>query len=194
MTNDSTTATLWIGRFEDTQSGDPETCPTEAEWRRYVAMVRDEVGPGVEVKEGCQPGVPGCGASAAVCDAEGVEDEDAAEDLVITADEIWETGEWAGLTADAEISVRSVGPSGTVDLVENPGAIDADLTIGGREVEVTLLPAEDGRPRWETWGSCPDHWISHPEILPRDRDERLGLVTRIEDAVNAAAERAGLER
>lgn len=41
--------------------------------------------------------------------------------------------------------------------------LDVDVTVtltGGRVIEgkVTLLPAADGRPRYESWGD-PDHWV-----------------------------------
>ncbi len=41
--------------------------------------------------------------------------------------------------------------------------LDVPVTVtlpDGREVEgeVTLLPAEDGRPTYESWGE-PDHWV-----------------------------------
>lgn len=45
------------------------------------------------------------------------------------------------------------------------GAVDVNVHVtlpDGREVrgEVTLCPAEDGRPVYESWGGGADHWVS----------------------------------
>ena len=88
----------------------------------------------------------------------------------------------------ATVEVTEVGASTVCE--DRPGAVDASLRVGGREVEVTLLPEEGGADRWATWGPSIDMWLSDPSAL--DGCDRGPVIDVIVDAVNAAARRAGL--
>ena len=48
--------------------------------------------------------------------------------------------------------------------VERGVDVDVSVTLDNGETlagHVTLLPAADGRQVYESWGDCPDCWISH---------------------------------
>lgn len=71
--------------------------------------------------------------------------------------------------------------------VEDRTAIDATVRFtDGAEVDVTLLPAEDGRYRWEAWGdvTC---WLSEPDAVHPDEWRELEAI------VHSAAVAAGFE-
>lgn len=88
----------------------------------------------------------------------------------------------------ATVEVTEVGASTVCE--DSAGAIDASVRVGGREVEVTLLPGEGGADRWSTWGSGLDYWLSDPSAL--DGCDREPVINAIVDAVSAAARRADL--
>ena len=82
---------------------------------------------------------------------------------------------------------------------DHPG-VDVDVTVtlpGGRVVEgeVTLCPAEDGRPRYESWGGSVDCWVSDGllselDILRNaegDPDDWRAAIDAIESAASEAA-------
>jgi hypothetical protein len=75
------------------------------------------------------------------------------------------------------------------------GAVDVPVTlqIAGRTVrgEVTLLPADDGRPVFERWGDA-DHWVSGDllrELRELPHHEYRDALTTIEAAASKAAGR-----
>ena len=62
-------------------------------------------------------------------------------------------------------------------------AIDVDLRVGDIDVETTLLPAEDGRGVWESWGQGADNWCSWTDFSRE-------VLTRVEGVAVEAAEAA----
>ena len=61
------------------------------------------------------------------------------------------------MTVTPEIEVVHVGPSTTVPLDEYPGAVDAEVTVGDIEGEVTLVVDHEGR--LNMWGDL-SHWAT----------------------------------
>lgn len=77
--------------------------------------------------------------------------------------------------SDAEISLC---------MEEESGAYDVCVEVGTVEGEVTLMPAEDGRPMYERWGSL-ENWMSSRLVAlvnSMDDYERDELIARIEEA------------
>ena len=81
------------------------------------------------------------------------------------------------------ITITSISSS---DLVDTKGAVDADVTIDGLDVSVTLVPSEC-HGELDTWGDV-SNWLSQPDILPERDLGRAEVIDRIVQAVRAAAE------
>jgi hypothetical protein len=94
------------------------------------------------------------------------------------------------------ITVIRVGPSTCLD--EDSVGIDAELTVNGELVGVTLVPAHSGYRgirSWVRFGDL-DNWLSQPDVADTlsesDRMVRENILLGIELAVESAALRAGL--
>ena len=91
-------------------------------------------------------------------------------------------------TITATITAR--GAQSTVP--DDDRAVDARIYADGAEIgAVTLLPAVDGRPVYETWGTGIDHWASDAVIVyldGLDPDDRPTIIGEIEAAVTTEAE------
>ncbi len=93
-------------------------------------------------------------------------------------------GAFDGTVAEATIEVVHVRPSICCDAA---GAVDADVTIGDIEGEVTLVPSDyDGQ--LTSWGSL-DHWASASlHGLDKDTLGEIVAAVREEAARDAAAQ------
>jgi len=95
-----------------------------------------------------------------------------------------------------QIKVYASNARPTTTGVEAGVDVDVSVTLpDGREIdgEVTLLPAEDGRPRFEAWGS-PENWMSWGLLrdLRAMTDGNAGALRDIlSDIASAAGDAAG---